>query len=41
MDMHEHAYQMDFSAAAAKYIAAFFQNVQWDVVASRLATPSK
>jgi Fe-Mn family superoxide dismutase len=27
---------MDFGAAAAKYIDAFFQNIQWDVVAARL-----
>jgi Fe-Mn family superoxide dismutase len=36
MDMYEHAYQMDFGAAAAKYIDAFFKNIQWDVVAARL-----
>jgi Fe-Mn family superoxide dismutase len=36
MDMYEHAYQMDFGATAAKYIDAFFKNVQWDAVAARL-----
>jgi Fe-Mn family superoxide dismutase len=36
MDMYEHAYQMDYGAAAAKYIDAFFQNVQWEKVAQRL-----
>jgi len=36
MDMYEHAYQMDYGAAAAKYIDAFFANIQWDVVARRL-----
>ena len=36
MDMYEHAYQMDYGAAAAKYIDAFFKNIQWDAVASRL-----
>jgi superoxide dismutase, Fe-Mn family len=36
MDMYEHAYQMDYGAAAAKYIDAFFANVNWDTVASRL-----
>jgi len=36
MDMYEHAYQMDYGAAAAKYIDAFFANIQWDAVASRL-----
>jgi len=29
MDMYEHAYQMDFGAAAAKYIDAFFANIRW------------
>jgi Fe-Mn family superoxide dismutase len=37
MDMYEHAYQMDYGAAAAKYIDAFFANVQWDAVEARLA----
>jgi len=36
MDMYEHAYQMDYGAAAAKYIDAFFANIQWDAVAKRL-----
>lgn len=36
MDMYEHAYQMDYGAAAAKYIDAFFSNIQWDAVAKRL-----
>jgi Fe-Mn family superoxide dismutase len=37
MDMYEHAYQMDYGAAAAQYIDAFFANIQWDAVAARLA----
>jgi Fe-Mn family superoxide dismutase len=37
MDMYEHSYQMDFGAAAAKYIDAFFQNLQWEAVSARLA----
>ena len=41
MDMYEHSYQMDFGAAAAKYIDAFFQNIQWDTVAARIATLPK
>ena len=41
MDMYEHSYQMDFGAAAAKYIDAFFQNIQWDTVAARMATLPK
>jgi Fe-Mn family superoxide dismutase len=36
MDMYEHAYQMDYGAAAAKYIDAFFANIQWDAVAKRV-----
>jgi len=36
MDMYEHSYQMDFGAAAAKYIDAFFANVNWDEVNRRL-----
>jgi len=35
MDMYEHAYQMDYGAAAAKYVDAFFANVNWDEVARR------
>ncbi|HKU90211.1 MAG TPA: Fe-Mn family superoxide dismutase [Steroidobacteraceae bacterium] len=37
MDMYEHAYQMDYGAAAAKYIDAFFANIQWDAVAKRFS----
>jgi superoxide dismutase, Fe-Mn family len=36
MDMYEHSYQMDYGAAAAKYIDAFFANIQWDAVSSRI-----
>jgi Fe-Mn family superoxide dismutase len=36
MDMYEHAFQMDYGAAAAKYVDAFFANIQWDAVATRL-----
>ena len=35
MDMYEHAYQMDFGAAAAKYVDAFFDNVHWEQVSQR------
>ena len=38
LDMYEHSYQMDFGAAAAQYIDAFFRNIQWEAVASRLET---
>lgn len=36
LDMYEHSYQMDFGAAAARYIDAFFNNIQWEIVASRM-----
>lgn len=36
MDMYEHSYAMDYGAAAARYIDAFFANIRWDVVAERL-----
>jgi Fe-Mn family superoxide dismutase len=35
MDMYEHAYQMDYGAAAAKYIDAFFANIRWEEVNRR------
>jgi superoxide dismutase, Fe-Mn family len=35
MDMYEHAYQMDYGAAAAKYIDAFFANINWETAAQR------
>lgn len=41
MDMYEHAYQMDFGAAAAKYIDAFFLNVSWEAVDRRLQMARK
>lgn len=37
MDMYEHAFHIDYGAAAAKYIDAFFANIQWDAVAKRMA----
>ena len=37
LDMFEHAYAIDFGAAHAKYIDAFFANVKWDEVDRRLA----
>jgi len=36
MDMYEHAFAIDYGAAAAKYIDAFFANIQWDAVARRI-----
>jgi Fe-Mn family superoxide dismutase len=35
MDMYEHSYHMDFGAAAAKYVDAFMQNVNWQEVNRR------
>jgi len=36
LDMYEHSYQMDFGAAAARYLDAFFANLNWDQVNRRL-----
>lgn len=36
MDRYEHAYQMDYGAATTKYIDAFFANIKWETIASRL-----
>lgn len=36
LDMYEHSYQMDFGAAVARYLDAFFANVRWDEVDRRL-----
>lgn len=36
MDMYEHSYQIDYGAAAARYIDAFFQNIRWEAVAERI-----
>lgn len=41
LDMYEHAYQMDYGAAAAKYIDAFMQNVNWEEVSRRLESIGK
>ncbi len=41
MDMYEHSYQMDFGAAASRYIDAFFKNIQWEVVARRLESAQR
>jgi Fe-Mn family superoxide dismutase len=35
LDMYEHAYALDYGAAAAKYVDAFFQNMKWDEVERR------
>ncbi|MFY9609318.1 MAG: Fe-Mn family superoxide dismutase [Blastocatellia bacterium] len=35
LDMYEHAYHMDYGAAAAKYVDSFMQNVKWEEVNRR------
>jgi superoxide dismutase, Fe-Mn family len=41
LDMYEHAYALDYGAAAAKYVDAFMANVRWDVVDARYARAQK
>lgn len=41
MDMYEHAYHIDYGAAAAKYVDAFFQNINWEEVNRRLERARK
>jgi Fe-Mn family superoxide dismutase len=35
LDMFEHAYALDYGAAHAKYIDAFFANLNWGVLDRR------
>ena len=37
LDMYEHAYALDYGAAAARYVDAFFANVAWSEVERRHA----
>jgi len=41
LDMYEHAYHMDYGAAAAKYVDAFMLNVNWEVVNKRWINSQK
>ena len=41
LDMYEHAYHMDYGAAAAKYVDAFMLNVKWEEVDRRIAAALK
>lgn len=41
LDMYEHSYHLDFGAAAARYVDAFFANVNWDMVNTRLAAAQR
>lgn len=36
LDMYEHAFHLDFGAAAAKYVDAFFANLNWEEVERRI-----
>jgi Fe-Mn family superoxide dismutase len=36
LDVYEHAFAIDYGAAVARYIDAFFTNIQWDAVNQRL-----
>lgn len=35
LDMYEHSYHMDFGTAAARYVDAFFGNLDWQVIDER------
>jgi Fe-Mn family superoxide dismutase len=35
LDMYEHSYALDYGAAAAKYLDAFFANLKWEEVERR------
>jgi Fe-Mn family superoxide dismutase len=39
--MYEHAYAIDYGAAAAKYIDAFFANINWGEVDRRFERACK
>ena len=41
LDMYEHAYHLDYGAAAAKYVDAFMQNVPWEEVNRRFLKAQK
>jgi len=41
LDMYEHSYHMDYGTAAAKYVDAFMQNVNWETVNKRVARAIK
>lgn len=41
LDMYEHSYQMDYGAAAAKYVDAFMRNVNWEEVNRRFVSARK
>jgi Fe-Mn family superoxide dismutase len=41
LDMYEHSYHMDYGAAAAKYVDAFMQNINWEEVSRRTESAMK
>ncbi len=41
LDMYEHSYHMDYGSAAARYIDAFMQNVNWEEVNRRFVRAEK
>src|SRR5215204_3444023 len=41
LDMYEHSYHMDYGSAAAKYVDAFMQNVNWEEVNRRFVGARK
>ncbi|HWW75442.1 MAG TPA: Fe-Mn family superoxide dismutase [Pyrinomonadaceae bacterium] len=41
LDMYEHAYHMDYGAAAARYVDAFMRNVNWEEVERRYESSLK
>jgi Fe-Mn family superoxide dismutase len=36
LDMYEHSYHMDYGAATARYVDAFFENINWERVSARV-----
>jgi superoxide dismutase, Fe-Mn family len=41
LDMYEHSYHIDYGSAAAKYVDAFWANIQWAEVDQRYARAQK
>ncbi|MBX9668265.1 MAG: hypothetical protein K2X93_11625 [Candidatus Obscuribacterales bacterium] len=41
LDVYEHAYMIDYGTDRAKYLEAFINNMNWDVVEKRLSVASK
>jgi len=41
LDVYEHAYMIDYGIDRGKYLDAFFNNLDWEVVAKRFSTTKK